>query len=677
MSAETILYIVIAATLAFALAVFAYGYKTKLSKPLRWGLGILRFLTLFMVFLLLINPKIKNTTYTVEKPKLPVLIDASSSMEAMEENTSVASLLATLQEDEDLNAKFEVSYFRFGETFQKLDSLSFTEKQTQIASALAATEEIFKNNVAPTILITDGNQTFGKDYEFSSRNFSNAIYPVMVGDSTQYVDLRIEQLNTNKYSFLKNEFPVEAILVYQGEAPVNTRFVIRQGAAEVYSQPLTFSNNQNSQTISFTLPSQSVGLQRYQAVLEPLSEEKNTSNNEKAFAVEVIDQATKVLIVSEWVHPDLGALKKSIESNEQRSVTIKKPLEAVSLLNDYQLVLLFQPTQSFSSVIQEIEKLKKNTVFLTGLQTDWNFLNKAQTIFSKEYSNASEEVSGNLNLNYGSYAVGDIDFSEYPPLQTSFGEVSINTPHEVLLHQEINGFDTGSPMLATIELNGKRDAIWDGEGIWKWRAQSYLTNESFQDFDDFVGRIVQYMASNKRRSRLEVSNETFYYNHRAVLISAQYFDKNFVFDSRAQLQITVKNQETEAITTFPMLLKDHFYQVDVSSLPEGDYDFTISVVGESVARSGSFTILDYNVEQQFLNTNVTKLKRVATNTNGKAYFLGQTDALMNRLLEDESYRAIQKSQQKIVPLIDWKYLLAFIALWLSAEWFIRKYNGLI
>ena len=68
---------------------------------------------------------------------------------------------------------------------------------------------------------------------------------------------------------------------------------------------------------------------------------------------------------------------------------------------------------------------------------------------------------------------------------------------------------------------------------------------------------------------------------------------------------------------------------------------------------------------------------IATNTNGKAYFLGQTDALMNRLLEDESYRAIQKSQQKIVPLIDWKYLLAFIALWLSAEWFIRKYNGLI
>jgi hypothetical protein len=31
----------------------------------------------------------------------------------------------------------------------------------------------------------------------------------------------------------------------------------------------------------------------------------------------------------------------------------------------------------------------------------------------------------------------------------------------------------------------------------------------------------------------------------------------------------------------------------------------------------------------------------------------------------------------VVPLIDWKYLLAIIALALAAEWFIRKYNGLI
>ena len=81
-------------------------------------------------------------------------------------------------------------------------------------------------------------------------------------------------------------------------------------------------------------------------------------------------------------------------------------------------------------------------------------------------------------------------------------------------------------MLATMELNGKRDAIWDGEGFWKWRAQSYLQTENFQEFDGFIGKMVQYLASNKRRSRLEVDNETFYYNNNPIKVSAQYFDKN-------------------------------------------------------------------------------------------------------------------------------------------------------
>ena len=98
---------------------------------------------------------------------------------------------------------------------------------------------------------------------------------------------------------------------------------------------------------------------------------------------------------------------------------------------------------------------------------------------------------------------------------------------------------------------------------------------------------------------------------------------------------------------------------------------------EAVSRSGNFTILDFNIEQQFLNANVTKLRRLATNTGADSYFIADYDALLNSLLSNENYKAIERSQQKVVPLIDWKYLLALIALMLSSEWIIRKYNGLI
>ena len=677
MSTETILYIVIAGVVSFAVAIFMYGFRSKYNPRLRWIFGVLRFFSIFALLVLLINPSFTNETYTTEKPKLPVLIDNSSSIVELGLAESVSEFRSALASNSDLNEKFDLSFYTFGNDFTDVDSLSFSERNTNITRALGSVKELYRNEIAPTLIVTDGNQTLGTDYEFAANTFGNPVYPIMVGDSIQHTDLKIEQLNTNRYAFLKNEFPVEVILVYDGDGAVQSEFVVSQGGSTVYRETVSFSNTDNSRTLSFTLPASRVGLQRYAARITPLSEEKNTTNNGKQFAVEVIDQATNVLVVSENIHPDLGALRKAITTNEQRTVTFMKPSDAASVLNDYQLIVLFQPDRSFEPVFTQVETLKKNTLVLAGLSTDWDYLSIAQGNFIKEATRQSEDVQAEFNNNYATFGVEDIGFEDFPPLEASFGDLEVIVPHEVMLGQTVSGFTTGSPMLATIDINGKRDAIWDGEGIWKWRARSFVETGSFEAFDNFIGKLVQYLASNKRRSRLEVSSETFYYNNNEISISAQYFDQNYVFDPRASLTITVINTETEAQTVFPMLLRSNFYEVDLNSLPAGEYRYTVSVRDEAVARSGSFTILDFNVEQQFLNANVAKLRRVATNTQGSAQFIGQTEGLITSLIEDDRFQAVQKSEQKVTPLIDWKYLLGLIALTLAIEWFIRKYNGLV
>ena len=400
MATETILYVILAGVISIALAVFMYGYKSKQKGSLRWVFGILRFITLFSILLLIINPKFKSETYTIEKPKLPVLVDNSASIAELEQSENVSELLQKLKENDAINEKFDVSYFSFGNDFRESDSLSFDEKNTNISKALASANELFKNQTAPTIVITDGNQTLGNDYEFSSAKYINPIYPVILGDSIKYTDLKIEQLNTNRYAFLKNQFPVEVIVTYSGANSVSSEFVVTQGATKVYRTNISFSENETSKSLNFTLNASSVGLQKYTVQLLPLADEKNKTNNSKQFAVEVIDQATNVLVVSKLSHPDLGALKKAISSNEQRTISFKKPAEAIGFLNDFQLVILYQPDRSFASVFAEIEKLNKNTWVISGLQTDWYFLNGAQDNFNKEASNQSDDVQAALNSNY-------------------------------------------------------------------------------------------------------------------------------------------------------------------------------------------------------------------------------------------------------------------------------------
>ena len=677
MTAETILYIVIAGVLAFAISVFMYGYRAKLPARLKWLFGSLRFLTLLTLFVLIINPLIRNTSYTTVKPKLTLLVDNSASISELNQGAISNDALNSLRSNQELNEQFDLSFYYFGMDIKRGDSVTYDERNSNISRALQSAADIFRNDTGAMILLSDGNQTFGQDYEFISRNLRKPVFPVILGDSTQFKDLRITQLNTNRYAFLKNQFPVEVTMVYSGNGPVNSTFSIRSGSATLHTESLSFSEADNTKTLLVNLPASAVGLQKYTASIAPLPDEKNQTNNTKQFAVEVIDEATNVLLISKMSHPDLGAIKKAITSNEQRRITFKKPNADLSDMLDYQLVILYQPDGSFQNAFSLVDRFGKNNLIITGTQTDWDFLNFAQLNFEKDAGFQNEESSVSFNPNYGAFGLEDIGFESFPPLMTSFGDLLIIAPHEVILEQSIDGFLSGSPLLATMEENGIRSAILDGEDIWKWRAQVYLEGEEFLPFDDFIGRIVQYLASNKRRSRLEVSAESFYYNNNRILVSAQYFDQNYVFDPRASLSISVTNEETGDQTSIPMLLKSNYYEVDLSALEAGNYAYTVNVRDEAVARSGSFTILDFNVEQQFLNADVTKLRRLATNSGGEAFFPAEVGQLSQLLMDDERFKAVQKSEQKVVPLIDWKYLLALLALLLGAEWFIRKYNGLI
>lgn len=676
MSTDTVFYIILSGIIALMLALFHYLYKTKLTQ-LKLLLSLVRFTTYFVILLLIINPKFVKTTYSNQKPNLVVAIDNSSSVKHLNQNEKVLRLLNQIQSNIELQKRFNIDVYSFSEDISSTDSISFKGKRTNIAKAFNNFKSIYRNSISPILLITDGNQTYGNDYEYVSKDYKQPINPVILGDTVTYLDLKIDQLNVNRYAFLNNRFPVETFVVYNGQEPVNTTFQVKSENSVVFSKPILLSKNNSSARIDFTLPANSVGVKTFKAQIVPVNSEKNTTNNSKEFAVDVMNQKTNIALVSDIVHPDLGTIKKSIEQNKQRTVSIIRPNDYFQKYTDFQLAILYQPNQQFKSVFDRMDQLDINYFLITGPKTDWNLLNSTQPNFFKNISNIYEDYQATLNENFATFLIDDFNFETFPPLKSSFEDVNFKVNAETLLFKTVNGFNTNQPLLSTFENNSRRGVVLFGEGLWKWRSQSFLNENSFYKFDDFIGKLIQYLTTNKNKSRLNVTIESFYNSNDDIVVSVQYFNKNFEFDPRVSLSIILSNKETGKTLSLPFILKNNVYQVDLSSLQASEYNYTIQVKDEIIKHTGSFKIIKYDVEQQFLNANVTKLKQVATNTKGNSYFIDNTSSLFEDLLKDSRYQTIQVSNKNTVPLIDFKWLLSILVFSLSIEWFFRKFNGLI
>ncbi|UUC44631.1 hypothetical protein [Flavobacterium cerinum] len=675
MTVSTIVLLILAAVIAFGLAFYQYLYKVGNRSKIYLFLTFLRFLTILSILVLLINPVISRKTYQDIKTPLPIIVDNSQSIKELKQENPALTLSQKIATNSALKEKYDVQLYSFDAGFNTGKQPDFSGKQTHIDLVAQNLKQFYRNQNYPVVLLTDGNQTIGNDYVFSFQQ-NTTVYPLILGDTTTFLDLKINQLNVNKYAFLKNKFPVEVFLQYSGTKNVSAVFSIQQGNGTVYKQNVNFGPNKKAQSVSILLNADKVGVQTYKAVITSAENEKNKYNNTKNFAVEVIDQRSEIALVASLNHPDLGAIKRAVESNQQRKVTIVNPNE-ISNLNDYNVLVLYQPNADFKKLLEQNKNAQLNSWIITGLQTDFNLLNQYQSAVQFRVGSQKEDFLADFNPQFNAFALDNIGFEQMPPLQNPFGTITVTGNANVLLQSRIRNIKSGNPLMVFAENGAKRSAYLFGENIWKWRVESHLKTKSFEQFDIFIDKTIQFLASNALKKSLVVQHESFYNSGETIEITAQYFNKNYEFDENARLTIQVKNKATNAVKNYDFLKGNSEYKVNLDGLAAGQYSFVVKENESKTSYSGNFEVLDFEIEKQFVNPDVARLTQLAANTNGKMYHPNQVDALIKALAENPQYIPVQKAVITQSPLIDWKGLLIILIVSLALEWFIRKYNGLL
>ncbi len=675
MTINTVILLILSGFVAIALSYFQYFFKAKSKSKANLLLAFLRSIAIFCILALLINPSVVKKSYQVEKPSLIVAVDNSSSINLLSSKSETEQILKKIIDNSDLAEKFEIKQYQFDKDLSVLDSLNFQGKQTNIAQVGTQLTKIYRNTAIATLLLTDGNQTQGSDYIYAFGN-RNKVLPIVLGDTTSVFDLKVERINANKYAYHKNKFPVEVFVQYNGNKRIDAKVSIMRDSKVVSSQQISLSNTKNVEIVNFLIPADKIGLNNYKATISSAETEKNLYNNSKDFLVDVIDQKSEIAIVSDINHPDIAAIKRSILNNAQRNVTI---VSAKDFKNgeDYNLLILYQPTASFKDVVNSAKARKQNFFVITGNSTDYNFLNSVQSEMQFKVSNQIEEYLPAINSAFNLFNIKDIKTDYFPPLQMPYGKITSSNNVNVLLESKISNLPSGSAMLAFSDFDGIRSGYLLGEGIWKWRLKSHDATKSFEEFDNFFDKTIQYLISDNSRKSLVVTHENFYNSSDEIVISAQYFDKNYQADADAKLTMSLEDTKSGKIKLIDFLKTDSDFQVNLNGIAAGSYKLIVKEKNSNATYSGRIEIVDFDIEKQFVNPDFKKLKQLADATSGNAYLSKEVEKAVQKLLKDQSFQSIEKEKTKKGSLIDWVWLLIIAAFCLSAEWLLRKYYGML
>ncbi len=668
------LWMIILVPMSLILSFYLYAKVSLPSKGIRSLLIVLRTISLILIFIILINPQIRQKSVSLVYPQLSILLDQSKSIA---DSTAIAVFMDEWKNDQELNSKFKISWYGFGQEVQPLVSLNFKETQTNIGGAVRNLDRILGQSQGLILAMTDGQQTEGPNYAYyKSKN--RPIYPVIVGDTIWPEDIAIQRVTANPVVRKGQAFEVEILINRSGSSNlITTQLEAFQNGRKVKTIPVKFPEGATRQLIQTELFTDKLGYQTFNWVLNSIPAEQITFNNTATLNIEAIDEQRRILLVYNNVHPDIGTLYRGLMADDRTEVIQARPNKALSLLEDVDAVILYQPSQEFSELMGLMANKPINTWIISGPQTQWSEISRIQPNIKKELIGVHDALFTRSNPSFSLFQSPWNQWSGLPPLVSDIGQLSIEVPHQVLLSPMIQNQPLNSVQLGFFEDNGVRWVLWDGIDLWRWRVEAYRQSNAHEAFDSFLGIIAKYLSKHRDKSRLKLDYKAVYTQMAQAEFYVQYLDKTDALDLTANIEMRLTHKLSNQVIVRPLLADNKQYKLNLSDLPVGTYDFTVRVIGGEDQKSGQFEIAPADNEfgqgfakiqpmRQWAELNQVALRDLSQMSEFKAYLKSQKEFLPREVVTFKN-----------LDFIRWYYALAFLILISALEWFIRKYNGLI
>ncbi|HLT93138.1 MAG TPA: vWA domain-containing protein [Membranihabitans sp.] len=656
-------------------------------KPLTVVLYLLRTLGILLILFLLLNPFLSRSENEEQPARLIFLQDQSQSISTVQDSQELQTYREQLADFFENQAKTSpVDLYGFDDEVRAMDQdAPYQGKITDISSALRFVDELHHaDHVGALILATDGIYNRGTNPAYFKTRGNYPVFVLALGDTTKAQDVRIRHVLYNEI-VRKNEtseIQIDISGKVNQTSPIN--LILQEWDINTWkniaSQRL---QPQEFETIKFLKKFEQPGVVRLRALIAGVENDVNPANNSREFFVEVLETSRQIHIVSTFPHPDIGALRQVLESNEKNEVevTIMERPQDLPDLQDFSVLVMYQiPNQPYLlEFLQNAKRQEKGIILTAGLKTNFNTFNQAQGLVSI----TPRTITGNffdtrVNPGFDLFEMDD-EFENYvrhyPPLAGVFGDYSAIGQGQALLLQQIGDVDTEFPVLFTGVDEGTRMAILTAEGIWKWKLFEYLEKQETPILDRMVDQVVEYVSQRKddRLFRLQ-KNKLLFDETEEITFQAELYNETLERISTPDVFFELRDSSGNE-TQFTFDKTGTNYALNIGRLAPGNYRYRAhtTIAGQSYDESGQFSVRNIDMESFNLEANHQILSSLVHQNNGKLFYnLTELEETLSGL---PSMRPLLIQSHVKTAMIDWKWIFALILLFLTSEWFLRRYFG--
>lgn len=685
---------------SFAVLLLAAGYAyllySKEAERKAFGprltllLAFLRFGVAALVLFLLLKPVLKYTSTVTDPARIVFAVDNSTSIPSAVGNEAISQLKAELKASEGVLAEKGITTDIITLTQPQKDpsQLTFTADRTDLSSLLRQVAQQYENQQLNSIvLVSDGLYNQGSSPEYLASRVP--VHTVGIGDTIPKQDLAIRSLNYNRISYKGNKFPLQVSISNNGLKGQAARLSVNQGGTELSAKVIAFNSANGLQEHTFILEAKATGQQVLQVRLEALKGEFTLVNNVQEAYLDIIDNKERVVLIASAPHPDIKAIRASLESLGNLDFSVFIPsLGTIPGSNELKpgkpdLVILHQLPDRLSTMQAQLQSWYNEGVpffHIFGQQTNFSLLRQFQPALNfVPRGQQTDKVSAVFEPAFTRFelATGTTTLlPKLPPIEVPFGVWEVTPGAEVIFNQSLGPVSVGKPLLAISTQNGKKSAVFGGLGLWQWRLQEFAETGNHTVTDGIIQKLVQFLSAkdDKRKLRVEPLQSDLYEQDRVYLKAELYNDLyEQVYNQPVNITVSTQGQRSQTFTLTPTQQNN---RLNIGVLKPGVYNYQASATlnGKQEKASGQFTVKELKLEAINTTADFALLRTVAAKSGGTFVKYQDMKQLVASLVASQPSGRI-RSFEDLQDAINLRWLLFTVAALAILEWFLRKYFG--